>query len=106
MEAQASKYSLCNGELFKAGPDRVLRLCVYGEQIPKILVETHDSFCGGHFEAKVTARKILRSGYFWPGMFANVHRYCKSCDQCQRFVPILTKVGGLFPKIPGGLFSK
>lgn len=69
-------------------------------------METYDLFCGGYFEVKVTVRKILRSGYFWFGMFVNVYRYCKSCDQCQRFVLILIKVGGLFFKISGGLFFK
>jgi hypothetical protein len=38
----------------------------------------------GHFATKITQRKILDVGYWWPTMYKDVHDYYKSCDACQR----------------------
>lgn len=103
---KVQQFTICNGELYKKGPDGVLRLCVYGERIPQLLVEFHDSVCGGHFDARVTARKLLRLGYWWPNLVKDVQAYCKICDECQRFAPFRKKVGEFFPIIPVGPFAK
>eukprot|EP00253_Pinus_taeda_P013185 PITA_13185 len=40
-----------------------------------------EDFCGGHLFWKSTANKVLRAGYYWPTLFADV----KSCHKCQIF---------------------
>lgn len=106
LKQRAEEFSVYNEELFKKGLDGVFRLCIYGERIPQLLMEAHDSVCGGHFDARVTARKLLRSRYRWPNLVKDVHAYCRVCDECQRFAPVRQKIGELFPIIPTGPFAK
>eukprot|EP00253_Pinus_taeda_P017525 PITA_17525 len=60
---ESSKYSWICNELFKTGPDLVIRRCVREDEIPDILKACHDEPCGGHFAEKRTAYKILSLGY-------------------------------------------
>ena len=46
----------------------------------------HSSTCGGHHYWNTTTHKILRGGYYWPVLFADVCTFVRACDQCQRFV--------------------
>jgi hypothetical protein len=48
-----------------------------------VMKELHEGPLGGHFATKMTQRKILNGGYWWPTIYKNVHDYCKSCDACQ-----------------------
>lgn len=102
----AKDYTVLDGKLFKTGPDRVLRLCVWGDEIPKLLFESHDSICGGHFDAGATSRKIMRAGYFWPSMTRDVREYCKQCPVCQKHSPVPHKIGLQCPIFPVGPFIK
>eukprot|EP00253_Pinus_taeda_P015200 PITA_15200 len=44
-------------------------------QSPCIMKEFHAGDCGGHLYWKSTADKILRAGYYWPSLFADVKRF-------------------------------
>jgi len=72
------------GNLFKLGPDQVLRRCVREEEVFDIPLTYHDGPCGGHFVAKRTTFKILKVGYYWPTLHQYVRRYISQCNQCQR----------------------
>ena len=45
----------------------------------------HESILGGHQGVKKTIDKIT-TNFFWPGIQADVRRYCQSCDICQRTI--------------------
>ena len=45
----------------------------------------HKGDCEGHIFWKTTANKILRAGYYWPTVFADVYKTIKSCHECQIF---------------------
>ena len=45
----------------------------------------HDMITGGHLGVKKTRQKIM-SNFYWPGMYEDVARYCRSCDICQKTV--------------------
>jgi hypothetical protein len=51
----------------------------------KICKEFHEGDCGGHLNWKTTANKILRVGFYWPTLFADVHKKVTSCHKCQIF---------------------
>eukprot|EP00253_Pinus_taeda_P022552 PITA_22552 len=70
------------GNLFKLGPDQILRRCVREEEVFDILLTCHDGPCGGHFAAKRTAFKILQAGYYWPTLHQDVRRNISQCDRC------------------------
>eukprot|EP00253_Pinus_taeda_P035107 PITA_35107 len=81
---KSAPFTWVGGNLFKLGPDQILRRCVREEEIFYILLTCHDGPCEGHFAAKRTAFKILQAGYYWPTLHQDVRRYIGQCDQCQR----------------------
>jgi hypothetical protein len=78
-----------NGKLFK-------QLCVPSDLRNDVLKLAHDSVMGGHLGIKKTSDKIL-SQFWWPGIMADVKRYCHSCDICQKTFP-----KGKVQKVPIG----
>jgi len=97
---ESSKYSWISNELFKTGPDLVIRRCVREDEILDILKACHDEPCGGHFADKRTAYKILSLGYFWPSLFKDAKQYVKRCDSCQRVgKPTLSNEMPLQPQV-------
>eukprot|EP00253_Pinus_taeda_P007233 PITA_07233 len=77
-------FTWIGGNLFKLGPNKILRSCVREEEVFDILLTCHNGPCGGHFVAKRTAFKILQAGYYWPTLHQDVRRYINQCDRCKR----------------------
>ncbi|XP_063959750.1 uncharacterized protein LOC135155081 [Lytechinus pictus] len=61
-----------------------------------VLSLAHEGIMSGHQGIGKTTEKILTC-FFWPGIHADVTRFCRSCDICQRTVP-----KGRVPKVPLG----
>lgn len=51
-----------------------------------ILKMAHDGILAGHQGAQKTINRVLEE-FFWPGIGADVKRFVKSCDRCQRTTP-------------------
>ena len=81
---KSAPFTWIGGNLFKLGPDQILRRCVREEEVFNILLTCHDGPCGGHFVAKKTTFKILQVGYYWPNLHQDVKRYTSQCHRCQR----------------------
>ncbi|KAJ8044259.1 hypothetical protein HOLleu_11669 [Holothuria leucospilota] len=64
-----------NGKLFS-------QLVVPEFYRPKVLKLAHDSIMAGHLRVKKTLDRIMLN-FYWPGVQAEVKRYCISCDVCQ-----------------------
>jgi hypothetical protein len=71
---KSAPFTWIGGNLFKLGPDQILRRCVREEEVFDILLTCHDGPCGGHFAAKRTAFKILQAGYYWPTLHQDVKK--------------------------------
>ncbi|CAM8917280.1 unnamed protein product [Rhodiola kirilowii] len=80
----AKQYLWDDPYLWKIGPDQILRRCIPDNEIASVISFCHEFACGGHFGPKRTARKILDSGFFWPGIFKDANKKCRKCDKCQR----------------------
>jgi hypothetical protein len=52
----------------------------------------HEGPSKWHFATKITQRKILNVGYWWPTMYKDVHDYYKFCDACQRTKGLALKI--------------
>jgi len=52
----------------------------------EVMKVAHESILGGHMSVGKTCDKIM-SCFFWPGITADVTRFCRSCDICQKTVP-------------------
>ena len=79
----ASHYTLVSGDLYRKGLNRMLLRCLELEESEKALAKVHDGICGAHSNGLALAQKLLRMGYYWPTMQANVVCYAKSCQKCQ-----------------------
>lgn len=51
-----------------------------------VLKLAHESLMAGHLGTRKTVLRVL-SEFYWPGVQADVKRFCQSCDICQRTVP-------------------
>ena len=68
----------------------------YGEKLKQVVVPqeyrkqvmkvAHETILGGHQAAKRTHDRIS-TNFYWPGIGADIRRYCQSCDICQRNIP-------------------
>ena len=74
------KYVIVNNHLFHRSYDGLLLRCIDDHGAQAVLESMHGSShdvlpSGGHFAAKSTAHKILRSGYYWPTLFHDSHLF-------------------------------
>jgi transposase InsO family protein len=79
-----AEFSLIVGQLYKMGPNEILRRCVMEAEHPLILAEAHEGITGGHYAGKATAQKVLRAGLWWPTLHKDAKEYTRACDVCQR----------------------
>ena len=54
----------------------------YRKQVLKL---GHDCVMAGHMGVRKTYDRIMQN-FYWPGIFGDVKRFCRSCDICQRTV--------------------
>ena len=80
-----------NHIFFKVCTDNIIRRCVPEEEMGFILYHCHNRESKGHFGATRTAAKVLQSGFYWPSLFKDAHRYVSQCNQCQRIGNIFRK---------------
>ncbi|XP_071503098.1 uncharacterized protein [Diadema antillarum] len=78
------------------GSDVVMQVVVPSKFRNQVMKLAHESIFGGHLGNKKTCDRI-QSNFFWPGMHADVGRYCRSCGPCQRTSP-----KGKVTKVPLG----
>ena len=77
--------------LYRHCADQVIRRCVPEDEMLSILNPCHTLPCGGHFGGQRTAAKVLQSGFYWPSLFKDAHRFVSTCDKCQRIGNISRK---------------
>ena len=61
---ESVRYSWITNELYKTGPNLMIRRCVREDEMPEILKKCHDEPCGGHFADTRIAYKILSLEYY------------------------------------------
>ena len=85
LKLRAIKFCIYNNLLYWRDPAGLLLRCLDKEEAAEVTYQFHSADCGGHHYWKMTAHKILRVGYYWPFLFADVCSFIKSCDKFQRF---------------------
>jgi ribonuclease HI len=85
LKLKAVKYCLIDQILYWKDPLGVLLKCISPPEAEKVVAEFHSGLCGGHHFWRATAHKILRAGYYWPTMFADVCKRVRACINCQKF---------------------
>jgi hypothetical protein len=79
-----AEFSLIAGQLYKMGPDEILRRCVMEVERPLILTKSHEGIAGGKYAGKDTTHKVLRASLWWPTLHRDAKDYYKACIVCQR----------------------
>jgi hypothetical protein len=49
---RATDFQIIAGQLYKMGPDEILKRCIMEEERPLILAESHEGIVGGHYAGK------------------------------------------------------
>jgi hypothetical protein len=81
---RVADFSLITRQLYKMGPDEILRRCVMEVERPLTLTKSHEGISGGHYAGKETTQKVLRADLWWPTLHKDAKEYYKACDVCQR----------------------
>ncbi|XP_024009251.1 uncharacterized protein LOC112084363 [Eutrema salsugineum] len=89
LKAQAARYVLVDGEVFKWRFSGPLMTCVKGPEARKIMHEVHSGACENHSSGRSLAIKIKRHGYFWPTMVKDNEKFTAKCEKCQRHAPTI-----------------
>ncbi|GKB63523.1 putative nucleotidyltransferase, ribonuclease H [Tanacetum coccineum] len=82
--SQVKNYFWDEPYAFRLCPDNVMRRCVAGSEILKILAHCHSGPTRGHHSASITGRKVYESGFFWPSIFKDAKDYLMRCNAFQR----------------------
>ena len=82
---KASKFCVLDSALFWKNHEGILLNCLTMNETDKVMKEFHAGDCGGHLYWKSTADKILRAGFYWPSLFADVKKFFVSCHKCHIF---------------------
>ena len=59
---KASDYTLIMRQLYKLGPDEIIRRCVFYHERQWVMAEAHVGVSGGHYIKKEMVRNILQAG--------------------------------------------
>ena len=85
LRMKALKFCVLDGALFWKNHEGILLNCLIVNETNNVMKEFHAGDCGGHLYWKSTADKILRAGFYWPSLFADVKKFSISCHKCQIF---------------------
>jgi len=85
LKMKAAKFCILNSALYWKDPGGILLNCLVEEEVKKVMEDFHGGEHGGHLFWKSTTNKILKAGYYWPTLFADVHKMVKCCHKCQIF---------------------
>ena len=80
----ATDFTLIPRQLYKLGPDEILRRYVLEHEQRRILEESHVGFVGGHYVGKPTVQKVLTARLWWPTVHKDTKEFCRTYDVCQR----------------------
>ena len=80
----ATDFTLIAGQLYKLGPDEILRKYVLEHERRRILEEAHAGITRGHYAGKATSQKVLITGIWWPIVHKDAKELSRRCDVYQR----------------------
>nr|GEW75110.1 hypothetical protein [Tanacetum cinerariifolium] len=75
---------------FRLCSDNVMRRCIDGDEIFKILAHCHSGPTREH-GASVIGRKVYEAGFYWPIIFRDAKDYVMKCDTCQKSMNISSR---------------
>ena len=77
---KATDFQLIARQLYKLGPDEILRRCVIPHEQGKVLVEAHAGVVGGQYGGCTTTRKLLHAELWWSTLNSDATDYVQTHD--------------------------
>jgi len=79
-----TKNSLLYREFYNQETEETIRQLVLPEKYRQMVLKlAHESRLGSHMGISKTSDRILQE-FYWPGIYGDTKRFCRSCDVCQR----------------------
>jgi len=85
LKLKAAKFCIMNNALYWKDLGGILLNCLVEEEEKQVRDDFHKGDYEGQLFLKTMANKILRAGYYWPTLFADVYKTITSCHECQIF---------------------
>eukprot|EP00253_Pinus_taeda_P002233 PITA_02233 len=82
LKLKAIKFFILNSALYWKDFSGILLNCLVEDEVKQVMEDFHKGDCGSHLLRKTTTNRILRAGYYWLTLFANVYKVVKSCHKC------------------------
>ena len=82
LRVRSARYVLLNDVLYNRGFSQPYLRCLSPDEANYVLREVHKGACRKHSRARSLIHKVIRAGYYWPTIQADVKAYVKVCDQC------------------------
>jgi hypothetical protein len=76
---------LINDELYRRTAEDLLLKCLDHDQAKMVMGEVHEGICSTHQSVPKMKWLLRRTGFYWPTMIADIFRYYKGCEECQKF---------------------
>jgi hypothetical protein len=82
LKLKSLKYFSLNGHIYSKDVGGILLNCLLKHEADKDLQKFYEGDCGGNLNWNTTANKIITVGFYWPTLFADVHKMVTSCHKC------------------------
>ena len=75
--------------VYKRTSDLGLLRCVDEDETGYLMKKLHSDKCGLHMNGHLLAKKIMRTGYFWPIMEHDCVDFVRKCMKCQLHADVI-----------------
>lgn len=89
LKRPAAHYPLIDGDLFRYNAIKVALRCINGDEVRRVLAETHEGAGGNHSGGRALSLKVRSQGFFWPTLNVDCESYARRCNKCQRHAPTI-----------------
>ncbi|XP_057811344.1 uncharacterized protein LOC131025564 [Salvia miltiorrhiza] len=85
--AKYENYCIIGDQLYKRSFTHPFLKCLAPEEAQFALKEIHQGCCGNHGGHRDLTRKIIRAGFYWPGISKESKAFVQKCEACQKHAP-------------------
>ncbi|XP_021991096.1 uncharacterized protein LOC110887837 [Helianthus annuus] len=87
IQYKAEHYQMADRILYRKSYLGPLLRCVDAEDANYLIREVHEGICGIHVGPRMVVAKVMKAGYYWPGMHLDAVKELRKCSGCQRHAP-------------------
>ena len=99
IQIRATRFFIIDDVLYKRGYSLPYLRCANSKEAHYVLREIHKEVCGNHAGARSLAGKALKVAYYWPTLQKDAYYIVRSCDKCQHFANVQTRLGETMTRI-------